>query len=180
MRAWIICASILLAGCSAFDVHNGIKAYNNGDISGAADHWIKGAQAGHPEAIYYLGRLAENGQLQGPSTAADYYLESARKGFIPAMTALAALQWRLGYSDAAQSWATKAASYGDAEASEMLAGRGLPVPASGSLGLTLSDLAMLGAMGFMGTARRSTTPPPATPPTYNCTGAGYSIVCRPQ
>ncbi|MBL0115346.1 MAG: sel1 repeat family protein [Sphingomonadales bacterium] len=101
------------ASCKG-SVQNGLKAFQRGAYETALCHWLPKAQAGDAAAQNNMGVLFERGlSTQTPQSdeqAAQWYLLSARQGFVQAMYNLANVQTRLGHADAANSWIATANS----------------------------------------------------------------------
>lgn len=109
----------------------GVEAFKKGDYALAAHHWNGIAKDGNPYAQHNLGLLWEYGLGRTPRNieqAAAWYMRSAKQGFTPAMLRLANLQKQAGYEEAATSWATLAARWGNDKARGMLSIWGKPIP----------------------------------------------------
>ena len=67
-------------------------AYDRADYSTALNVWLASAEAGDPEAQYYVGEIHEKGLGTDPdhAAAAEWYRKSAEQGYAPA-------QINLGY-----------------------------------------------------------------------------------
>ncbi|MBK6298155.1 MAG: sel1 repeat family protein [Sphingomonadales bacterium] len=95
-------------------VQKGLRAYQQGDYEGALCHWLPKARVGDAVAQNNMGVLFEGGLTsQTPRSdeqAAEWFILSARQGFVQAMHNLANVQTRLGYREAANSWLAMANS----------------------------------------------------------------------
>lgn len=127
----VVLIAFLVSSCASYRIDRGIEAFNRGDYSLAAHHWNGLAQEGHPIAENNVGVLWERGLGKTPKNlnqAAEWYLRAAKKGNIQAMTNLARVQKQLGHEEAATSWLTLAARWGNSEAMDMLHQWNKPVP----------------------------------------------------
>jgi len=127
----VILITILIQGCAGQQLQTGNNAYAQGNYDEAAANWNSLAQNGNYLAQYNLGLLWERGLGSTPkdlSTAADWYIASARQGYVPAMIRLASIQSRSGYEKEAVSWYNEAARRGSQPARNALEDRSLPIP----------------------------------------------------
>ena len=93
---------VFLAGCGGGALQRGNTAFASGQFDLAAQQWNPLANAGDPFAQYNLGLIWESGLGSTPkndSNAADWFIQSARQGYVPAMIKLAQTQTRMGYYD---------------------------------------------------------------------------------
>ena len=125
--------SALLIGCGGGALQRGNAAFASGQFDLAAQQWNPLANAGDPDAQYNLGLIWESGLGSTPkndSNAADWFIQSARQGYVPAMIKLAQTQTRMGYNDSALSWYVMAARWGSPEAQTALRTQNEPVPSA--------------------------------------------------
>lgn len=128
----ISASASLLTSC-ANHLELGVDAYNRGEYDKAAEHLDGLANSGNPSAQYHVGLLREGGLGSTPKNAAEaaqWYLRSAKQGYVPAMVRLANIQMAAGYEEQALSWYTLAARWGNDDAVTALTdlGRGVPPP----------------------------------------------------
>ena len=123
--------TVFISGCMTQNEY-GLNAYRKGDYELAAKFWIPEAKKGNSASQYNLGLLWEQG-LGGlsanKSEASQWYLLSAKQGYVLAMVRLARLQWEAGLTSAAISWLNLAARWGNSDAINTLHKYGKPVPA---------------------------------------------------
>lgn len=122
---------VFLAGCGGGALQRGNTAFASGQFDLAAQQWNPLANAGDPFAQYNLGLIWESGLGSTPkndSNAADWFIQSARQGYVPAMIKLAQTQTRMGYYDSGLSWYVMAARWGSPEAVAALRAQNEPVP----------------------------------------------------
>lgn len=131
--AFFLVLSCLISGCASQNIQLGVNAYNQGNYDLAARYWNPIAQKGNPVAQYNLGLLWEQGIGSTPKNKAEasqWFLLSAQQGYIPAMVRLAKIQKENGYDDAATSWLSLAARWGNTDAINELRNWGMPIPAA--------------------------------------------------
>jgi hypothetical protein len=130
-KVWLLLiVSAILSGCVSH-LQLGINAYNQGKYDVAAALWNYSAKTGNPAAQHNLGILWEDGLGSTPKNvgqAAQWYLLAARQGYIPSMVSLARIQKQAGYDQAAESWLSLAARWGNTDAARLLTSWGKPVP----------------------------------------------------
>ena len=129
----LLSISLLLPGCATPNQHLqlGVNAFNQGKYDIAANHWNPLAKNGNLFAQYNLGLLWESGLGRTPKNkneAANWYFLSAQQGYVPAMVRLAHIQKTNGYEEAAHSWYTLAARWGDQDAIAALSALGVAIP----------------------------------------------------
>lgn len=127
----VVLIAFLISSCASYRIDQGVEAFNRGNYSLAAHHWNGPAKEGNPAAENNLGVLWEYGLGKTPKNlnqAATWYVRAAKKGHLRAMTNLARVQKQLGYEEAAVSWITLAARWGDEKAKNMLQEWNKPVP----------------------------------------------------
>jgi len=127
----LILISLYLAGCASQQLQLGENAFNQGKYDVAASHWNPLAKSGNPYAQYNLGLLWENGLGKTPKNikeASQWYLMSAKQGFVSAMVRLANIQKTNGYEEAAISWYILAARWGNQDAITALSTLGKTIP----------------------------------------------------
>jgi TPR repeat protein len=128
---FILTFAFLFSGCANQNIDLGVNAYNKGDFDLAASYWNPIAKKGNPVAQYNLGLLWEQGLGRTPKNkteAANWFLLSARQGYVPAMVSLGKIQKEYGLNDAAISWLNLAARWGSIDAIKELKSWGKPVP----------------------------------------------------
>ena len=111
--------TILLTGCASQSINLGVNAYNQGNYDLAASYWNPIAKKGEPVAQYNLGLLWEQGLGSTPlnkAEASQWFLLSAKQGYVPAMVRLARIQKENGAEEAAISWFNIAARWGNTDA----------------------------------------------------------------
>lgn len=124
---------MLLIGCASQQLQLGVDAYNQGQYDIAAKYWNPLAKNGNYVAQYNIGLLWEQGLGSTPKNnaeASQWYLLSAKQGYIPAMLHLSRIQKANGYEEAATSWLNLAARWGNSEAIDKLRNWGKPIPAA--------------------------------------------------
>lgn len=87
MRAWWLATLLSLVVIPAVaDVKKGIEAYEQTNFADALQEFRPLAEAGQPEAQYYLGMLYGNGEgvHQNDAQAAKWYKKAADQGLQPA------------------------------------------------------------------------------------------------
>lgn len=184
---FILVLSIIVSGCASQNINLGSNAYNQGNYDLAAKYWNPIAKQGNPIAQYNVGLLWEQGL--GSTTinideASQWFLLSARQGYVPAMVRLARIQRDHGLDEAATSWLVMAARWGNSEAANELEKWGEPTPpadllatqqysdaisrqaAIKALGETAYQLGK--AIGGGGSVNSPASSPPSTPiPSYS-------------
>lgn len=127
----LVAVGIYLTGCASQQLQLGVNAFNQGKYDVAASHWNPLAKNGNPYAQYNLGLLWENGlgsTSKNVNEASQWYLMSAKQGFVPAMVRLANIQKANGYEEAAHSWYVLAARWGSQDAITALSAWGKSIP----------------------------------------------------
>lgn len=129
---WIFPLLILffLSGCSS-QLELGNKQYALGNYNQAASYWNPAAQAGDPYAQFNVGLLWEGGLGSTPKNkneASQWFLLSAKQGYVPAMVKLARIQFDSDYNETAISWLNLAARWNNTEAKTLLNSKGLTAP----------------------------------------------------
>ena len=107
--------------------------FNQGNYDLAARYWSPLAKQGNSVAQYNVGLLCEQGLGSTPlntAQASQWFLLSAKQGYVPAMVRLAKIQKNGGYEEAATSWFNLAARWGNSDAINELHAWGKPVPAA--------------------------------------------------
>jgi TPR repeat protein len=126
----ILASASLLASC-ANHLQLGVDAYNRGEYDEAAQHLDGLAKSGDRSAQYHVGLLREGGLGSTPKNsaeAAQWYLRSAKQGYVPAMVRLANIQMAADYEEQALSWYVLAARWGNDDAITALTNLGRNVP----------------------------------------------------
>lgn len=122
-----------MSGCASQRINLGVNAYKQGNYDLAAHYWNPLAKQGDPVAQYNLGLLWEQGLGRTPlnkAEASQWFLLSAKQGYVPAMVRLAKIQKANGYDEAAESWFNMAARWGNSDAVNELRAWGKSVPAA--------------------------------------------------
>lgn len=130
---FVFALSILFSGCASQSINLGVNAYNQGNYDLAARYWNPLAKQGNSVAQYNVGLLWEQGLGSTPlnkAQASQWFLLSAKQGYVPAMVRLAKFQKEHGYEEAATSWFNLAARWGNSDAINELQTWGKPVPAA--------------------------------------------------
>ncbi len=126
----MLASASLLASC-ANHLQLGVDAYNRGEYDEAARHLDGLAKSGDRSAQYYVALLWEGGLGSRPrnsAAAGQWYLRSAKQGYVPAMVRLANVQMAAGYEEQALSWYELAARWGNDDAITALTNLGRSVP----------------------------------------------------
>lgn len=122
--------TFFISACTS-QLQKGFEAYNNGNYDTAAAYWNQPAKDGDKYAQHNLGILWANGlgsTKQNNQQAAQWFLLSAKQGYVPAMVNLGITQKNLGYNEAALSWLTLAARWGNKNAIENISSWGKTIP----------------------------------------------------
>lgn len=131
IKIFLVVLLLILSGCASRSINLGVNAYNQGNYDLAAKYWNPLAIQGNFIARYNVGLLWEKGLGSTPlneTKASEWFLLSAKQGYIPAMVRLAKIQKTHDYEDAAISWFNLAARWGDVSAINELQNWGKPVP----------------------------------------------------
>jgi cell division septation protein DedD len=119
------CAIALAAGAARADVASGVRAWQNGNFTGAVAEWRPLAEKGDADAEYNLGQAYKLGRgvpTRDLAIAASWYQKAAQQGHEPAQANLALLLYTQGRKAAAMPWMRKAADAGDPRCQFILGG----------------------------------------------------------
>lgn len=130
----LVCAAFLALSACATGADKGLVAFNAGNYDEAHLDWFWRAEKGEASALHNMGVLWQQGLSnmtpRDPVRAAEYFQRAAQLGFVQSMVPLAEYQLGAGHRDAAISWLTLAARWGDQTATAALSNLGLSVPAA--------------------------------------------------